>query len=147
MKAILRSRLLLCLLRILAGQDRLRAIRQIRPRGGSNIPRVCPTYNMLTGFRAIRSSSIKFLQHDPPKSHESNWLPAASSNFILWLRVYVPGEAILSCQYTEPQKLFADPIALQSASGSNSITVGMNRDTLYIVGGSTSKSVLAFFVD
>jgi hypothetical protein len=35
---------------------------------------------------------------------------------------------------TGPQRLFADPIALQSASGSNSVTAGMNRDTLYVVG-------------
>jgi hypothetical protein len=36
--------------------------------------------------------------------------------------------------YTEPQKLFAEPIALQSASGSNLMTVGVNRDTLLTVG-------------
>lgn len=36
--------------------------------------------------------------------------------------------------YTQPQKLFADPIALQSTSGSNSVTAGMNRDTLITIG-------------
>jgi hypothetical protein len=36
--------------------------------------------------------------------------------------------------YTEPQELFADPIALQSASGSKSVTAGMNRDTLITIG-------------
>ena len=36
--------------------------------------------------------------------------------------------------YTQPQKLFADPIALQSTSGSNSVTAGMNRDTLITLG-------------
>ena len=36
--------------------------------------------------------------------------------------------------YTEPQKLFADPITSQSASGSNLMTVGVNHDTLPTVG-------------
>lgn len=43
-----------------------------------------------------------YIQHGAPKGHESNWLPAASGNFILWLRVYIPGEAILNRQYTVP---------------------------------------------
>ena len=36
--------------------------------------------------------------------------------------------------YPQPQKLFADPIALQSISGSKSVTAGMNRDTLITIG-------------
>jgi hypothetical protein len=36
--------------------------------------------------------------------------------------------------YTEPQKLFAEPLAAQSASGSNLMTVGVNHDTLLTVG-------------
>ncbi|MGE5603145.1 MAG: DUF1254 domain-containing protein, partial [Nitrososphaerales archaeon] len=32
--------------------------------------------------------------------------------------------------YTEPQKLFAEPLTSQSASGSNLMTVGVNHDTL-----------------
>jgi hypothetical protein len=36
--------------------------------------------------------------------------------------------------YTEPQKLFAEPITSQSASGSNLMTVGVNHDTL-LTGG------------
>jgi hypothetical protein len=35
---------------------------------------------------------------------------------------------------TEPQKLFAEPITSQSASGSNLMTVGVNHDTLLTVG-------------
>jgi hypothetical protein len=35
---------------------------------------------------------------------------------------------------TEPQELFAEPLALQTASGSNSVTAGMNRDTLLTIG-------------
>jgi hypothetical protein len=43
-----------------------------------------------------------YMQHDAPAGHESNWLPAPSDKFILWLRVYIPGEAILRGEYTVP---------------------------------------------
>jgi len=43
-----------------------------------------------------------FIQSAAPAGHESNWLPAPSRNFILWLRVYIPGEAILQGEYTVP---------------------------------------------
>jgi hypothetical protein len=36
--------------------------------------------------------------------------------------------------YTEPQALFTDPLASQSTSGSNLMTIGVNRDTLLIGG-------------
>ena len=44
------------------------------------------------------------------------------------------GPVPINTLYTTPQKLFADPVAWQSASGSNSVTGGMNRDTLYTIG-------------
>jgi hypothetical protein len=44
------------------------------------------------------------------------------------------GPVPINTLYTEPQELFADPVTLQSTSGSNSVTAGMNRDTLYVVG-------------
>ena len=44
------------------------------------------------------------------------------------------GPVPINTLFTEPQNLFAEPIAVQSASGSNSVTAGMNRDTLYVVG-------------
>jgi hypothetical protein len=44
-----------------------------------------------------------YIQNAAPAGHESNWLPApAADNFILWLRVYVPGAAILDGKYTVP---------------------------------------------
>jgi len=43
-----------------------------------------------------------FLQNTAPAGHESNWLPAPSGKFILWLRVYIPGAAILNGEYTVP---------------------------------------------
>ncbi len=43
-----------------------------------------------------------YLQNAAPAGHESNWLPAPSGKFILWLRVYMPGAAILHGEYTVP---------------------------------------------
>jgi hypothetical protein len=43
-----------------------------------------------------------FIQNVAPAGHESNWLPAPAGKFILWLRVYLPGEAILHGEYTVP---------------------------------------------
>jgi hypothetical protein len=43
-----------------------------------------------------------YIQHAAPAGHESNWLPAPAGNFILWLRVYNPGEAILHGKYAVP---------------------------------------------
>jgi hypothetical protein len=43
-----------------------------------------------------------YLQNTAPVGHESNWLPAPSGKFILWLRVYMPGAAILHGEYTVP---------------------------------------------
>jgi len=36
-----------------------------------------------------------YIQSTAPPGHESNWLPAPAGKFILWLRAYVPGAAIL----------------------------------------------------
>jgi hypothetical protein len=44
------------------------------------------------------------------------------------------GPIPINTLYTEHQKLFAEPLASQSASGSNLMTVGVNRDTLLTVG-------------
>ncbi len=44
------------------------------------------------------------------------------------------GPIPLNTLYTEPQKLFAEPLASQSASSSNLATVGVNHDTLLTVG-------------
>jgi hypothetical protein len=43
-----------------------------------------------------------YIQNAPPAGHEQNWLPAPTGNFILWLRVYIPGAAILDRAYTVP---------------------------------------------
>ena len=36
-----------------------------------------------------------YLQNTAPVGHESNWLPAPTGRFRLWLRAYLPGAAIL----------------------------------------------------
>ena len=44
-----------------------------------------------------------FIQATSPAGHESNWLPAPPGPFMLWMRVYQPGAAILDGTYTPPQ--------------------------------------------
>jgi hypothetical protein len=59
--------------------------------------------NDRTGLVPNADGSIDiYMQNQPPEGHESNWLPAPSGKFILWLRVYEPGKAILDGEYTVP---------------------------------------------
>ena len=44
------------------------------------------------------------------------------------------GPVPINTLYTEPEQLFAEPLAAQSASGSNLMTTGVNHDTLLTVG-------------
>jgi hypothetical protein len=48
-----------------------------------------------------------YIQHAAPPGHESNWLPAPPGLFILWLRAYEPGPAILDGTYHVPPILAA----------------------------------------
>ena len=43
-----------------------------------------------------------YIQTTAPTEHESNWLPAPFSNFILWLRAYLPSQTILDGKYNVP---------------------------------------------
>lgn len=43
-----------------------------------------------------------YIQNPAPTGHESNWLPAPTGNFILWLRVYLPGQTVLDGEYKMP---------------------------------------------
>ena len=43
-----------------------------------------------------------YIQNAALAGHESNWLPAPSGNFILWLRVYLPGQSVLNGEYKVP---------------------------------------------
>jgi hypothetical protein len=44
-----------------------------------------------------------YIQNTPPVGKESNWLPAPTGAFKLWLRVFEPGNAILNGSWTPPQ--------------------------------------------
>jgi hypothetical protein len=43
-----------------------------------------------------------YIQNTVPPGHESNWLPAPTGDFMLWLRVYQPGESVLDGKYQVP---------------------------------------------
>ena len=43
-----------------------------------------------------------YIQNTAPAGHETNWLPAPAAGFILWLRAYQPGKAILDGTYQVP---------------------------------------------
>ena len=43
-----------------------------------------------------------YIQDTAPASRESNWLPSPNGHFMIWLRVYQPGAAILRGEYHVP---------------------------------------------
>jgi len=43
-----------------------------------------------------------YIQNAAPAGHESNWLPTPTGNFVLWLRVYLPGQTVLNGEYQAP---------------------------------------------
>lgn len=43
-----------------------------------------------------------YVQNTAPAGHEANWLPAPTDSFLLWLRVYVPGAAVLDGTWKAP---------------------------------------------
>ncbi len=52
----------------------------------------------------------------------------------LLVKGFGEGPIPVNTLYTEPQKLFAEPLASQTASSSNLMTVGVNHDTLVTAG-------------
>lgn len=53
-----------------------------------------------TGLVSNDDGSVDiYIQNTAPVGWESNWLPAPLGEFILWLRVYMPDEAILDGKY------------------------------------------------
>jgi hypothetical protein len=52
--------------------------------------------------RNTHGSVAIYIQDTAPVGHESNWLPAPSGKFILWLRVYLPGKSVLDGEYKVP---------------------------------------------
>jgi hypothetical protein len=56
-----------------------------------------------SGLVAGADGSIDiYIQNMAPPGHESNWLPAPPGDFLLMLRAYQPGAAILSGKYHVP---------------------------------------------
>jgi hypothetical protein len=43
-----------------------------------------------------------YIQNTAPAGQETNWLPAPTGAFILWLRVYQPGKTVLDVKYQVP---------------------------------------------
>ena len=57
----------------------------------------------ICGHLGLGDGSVDiYIQNTAPTGYESNWLPAPGGKFILWLRVYVPGAAILDGKYKVP---------------------------------------------
>ena len=69
------------------------------------VPNSIKRYSIASGT-ALRvdddGTTTIYIQNSVPVGHESNWLPAPSGRFTLWLRVYLPGEEILSGTYGVP---------------------------------------------
>ncbi len=69
------------------------------------VPNPLKRYNVgdRSGLAPNAAGSVDiYIQNAAPLAHGSNWLPAPSGNFILWLRVYNPGEVILDGTYKVP---------------------------------------------
>jgi hypothetical protein len=49
------------------------------------------------------------IRSSAPEGDGSNWLPAPAGRFVLWLRVYMPGPAVLRGEYTVPPVIKAGP--------------------------------------
>jgi hypothetical protein len=52
--------------------------------------------------RGADGSIDVYIQNAAPAGHESNWLPAPTGTFVLMLRAYQPGAAVLSGEYRVP---------------------------------------------
>jgi len=63
-----------------------------------------------TGLALNPDGSVDiYLQSAAPAGDRSNWLPAPAGRFNLWLRVYLPGDAILRGEYAVPPVVEAGP--------------------------------------
>ncbi len=57
-----------------------------------------------TGLERNEDGSVDiYLQHEAPRGHEQNWLPAPRGRFALMLRAYLPGPSVLDGSYRVPQ--------------------------------------------
>jgi hypothetical protein len=73
--------------------------------GNRFVPNPIGRYNIgdRTGLVPNADGSVDiYIRHGAPAGHEANWLPAPVGNFILWLRIYLPGQAVLDGTYKVP---------------------------------------------
>ncbi|GAX57459.1 hypothetical protein AQJ27_44225 [Streptomyces olivochromogenes] len=64
-----------------------------------------------TGLAYGTDGSLELLiQNDEPSEGQANWLPASTGFFILVLRTYQPGKALLDGSYEMPPITTADPL-------------------------------------
>jgi len=62
-----------------------------------------------------------YIQHTSPGGNkESNWLPAPSGAFVLWLRTYWPQEAVLNGSWVPPAVQIVSPATMTNAAASAS---------------------------
>ena len=69
------------------------------------VPNPINRYSLSDRSRLVQNANGAvdvYIQNNAPAGHESNWLPAPSGKFILWLRVYLPGKSILDGEYKVP---------------------------------------------
>ena len=69
------------------------------------VPNPLNRYSVSDRSHLIRNTNGSvdiYIQNNAPAGSESNWLPAPSGKFILWLRVYLPGKSILDGEYKMP---------------------------------------------
>jgi len=69
------------------------------------VPNPINRYSVSDRSRLVRNADGSvdiYIQNAVAAGHESNWLPAPSGKFILWLRVYLPGKSILDGEYKVP---------------------------------------------
>jgi hypothetical protein len=69
------------------------------------VPNPINRYNISdrSGLAANADGSVDlYIQNIAPSVHESNWLPAPTGSFILWMRVYLPGQSVLDGTYKVP---------------------------------------------
>ena len=75
------------------------------------VPNPINRYSMSDRTKLVPNSDASvdiYIQNTAPAGHESNWLPAPAGNFILWLRVYLPGRSILDGEYKVPPVVRVD---------------------------------------
>jgi hypothetical protein len=66
------------------------------------LPSSLGTKNKTLKYNSDGSLTIYLGNESPGKDKESNWLPAPSGNFSIWLRAYWPEEAVLEGTWKPP---------------------------------------------